>query len=595
MKNQQKIDKILISVKAKIEDEVGALIGVDFKLTDFFNQIVTKEDYFSELTGKKIVAKLDITGEIEGHGGLVVDVKDAIRLGGTLIMLPPAELDEVVRNESYTDETEDSYGEIANIIAGSYTKVFEEMYPKNCRFIRKEQDLISPIKIDIDSDEPILDQWYYLARTSMIMDDLQMGEIDVLIPAEQFEIEVPQVVKETEEEITPKQTQENEVISEPVAPQVTEQQEPEKIDTTPAVDVKKQQKLVDKLLKKCQEKIAEEVGALLGVDIKLSPLGNKTVTKEEYFLEEAVGKQVLAHMDVVDEAEDKSFLFVSAKDAIRIGSILIMLPPSELEDSVNEEDFSADAEDAYGEIANIISGVYTAVFKDQYPQSFRFIKKDIELVAPMKVDIDSDDVIDNQSYYMSSSNLEIDGKKFSNMAMLFPLPLLKLEQLSEDISIAEKNAINEVGGSQQVQTSGDIAGGSFESTEKVVAQDGTADDIDILLIEDNREEAEKIKKELTSSGIVSKTITFGDNINYHISPSLKLIFIIMREVNEQAYGITIKVNSLSGVPIVAAGPEWTRTKVIKAVKYGVNDILLTPAGESDIKEKVEENILQLAA
>ncbi len=69
MKNQQKIDKILISVKAKIEDEVGALMGVDFKLTDFITQIVTKEDYFGEFTSKKIVAKLNITGEIEGHGG----------------------------------------------------------------------------------------------------------------------------------------------------------------------------------------------------------------------------------------------------------------------------------------------------------------------------------------------------------------------------------------------------------------------------------------------------------------------------------------------------------------------------------------------
>jgi hypothetical protein len=35
--------------------------------------------------------------------------------------------------------------------------------------------------------------------------------------------------------------------------------------------------------------------------------------------------------------------------------------------------------------------------------------------------------------------------------------------------------------------------------------------------------------------------------------------------------------------------------VIKAVKYGVRDILLTPASEADIEENVNNNLLELAA
>ena len=58
---------------------------------------------------------MDLKGDLEGQGCIVVDVKDGIRLGGILIMLPQSELEEVVQNESYTEETEDSYGEIANI------------------------------------------------------------------------------------------------------------------------------------------------------------------------------------------------------------------------------------------------------------------------------------------------------------------------------------------------------------------------------------------------------------------------------------------------------------------------------------------------
>jgi ActR/RegA family two-component response regulator len=35
--------------------------------------------------------------------------------------------------------------------------------------------------------------------------------------------------------------------------------------------------------------------------------------------------------------------------------------------------------------------------------------------------------------------------------------------------------------------------------------------------------------------------------------------------------------------------------VIKAVKYGVNDILLTPASVEDIQESLQNNLMQMAA
>ena len=40
---------------------------------------------------------------------LLVGIKDAIRLGGTLIMLPDLELQEVIGREEYREEVEDSF------------------------------------------------------------------------------------------------------------------------------------------------------------------------------------------------------------------------------------------------------------------------------------------------------------------------------------------------------------------------------------------------------------------------------------------------------------------------------------------------------
>ena len=199
MKAQQRIDKILESITKKIQEEVTALIGAVLTLSESENTLISKEDFFDQPIGKQVVAKLDITGSVEGRGCLLVSVKDAIRLGGTLIMLPLQELEKVISSEDYNDETKDSYGEIANIIAGSYTKVFEEMYPDPCRFIRKEQEILIPSKVDIESDEPVPNQLLYRITSSMKLDDVEMGDLTVLLPAAAFGLEKKEETKPAED------------------------------------------------------------------------------------------------------------------------------------------------------------------------------------------------------------------------------------------------------------------------------------------------------------------------------------------------------------------------------------------------------------
>jgi len=612
MKAQQKLNKILETIGERVQEEVGSLLGVNFCVSTPSSMLITKEDYFAEQSGKKIVAKMDITGEIEGTGSIILGIKDGIRLGGTLIMLPLAELEEVIKSENYTEEAEDSYGEIANIIAGSYTKVFEEMYPRNCRFVRKEQVVIAPLKVDVESNEPLPDQWYYWVKAVMALDEAQMGNLDVLIPAEPFGLEIPVPVDESAvaEEIGEDRKQNAaevafgddpvEKVDSPESQEVQAAGEVKKESPQPATavtssaDLKKKKKLVDKLLSQCKDSLSKEVSALLGIEVKLGSTDNRSITKEEFLHDEAMGKQVLAHMDVVSEEESEIFLFVSVKDAVRIGSVLIMLPPSEIEEAVNEEDFTPDIEDAYGEIANIISGVYTAVFQEQFSESLRFVKKALEIVAPMKVDTDSDEVIPCQQYYMSSSSLEIAGREYGKLSMLFPADLLKLEEIST-ILANENAASEETTRSKGADGDNGNAEPAPDSEQSRASSKGMAGSIEVLIIQNNPAEAEKIQVELKHIGVVSKCISFNDNIHSHITSELRLILIVMQEVNEQAYGITIKVNSMSSAPIVAAGCKWTKSKVIKAVKYGVHDILLVPAAGEDIREKIESNIIRLAA
>lgn len=597
-KAQQKIDKILDSVRVRIQDEVSGLIGTPFVLDDPQKQFISKEDAFDQLTGKQVVAKMDINGDIEGQGCLLLEIKDAIRLGGTLIMLPDNVLNEAVAADNYDEDTADSYGEIANIIAGSYTKVFEEMYPQSCRFVRKTQEIIIPVKVNIGSDEPVPDQLYYQVVAGMTLKGAPIGKMVMLLPTATFGLEedTPEVVEaaapkvastitgkkveNAEEEPRPASTITAKKVTSEAEEAVVAPPEPQ-VQTEPVsgFDTKKQRKRVDTLLEICRQKLGGEMGALLGVEVALSDQECRVVSKEDYFMDEASGKQILAHMDVVGECEDKSYLFVGLKDAIYIGGTLIMLPAGELEKVVMDEDFGEDAEDAYGEIANIVSGVYTSVFEEQYVKKIRFVKTGIEKVLPLKVDTDADTPMPNQFYYMSSSTLHIGGRAMGKMQMLFPLTMLQLEGLlRQEAEVVAPQA-------EQKEVAPSVA-----RVENVEYQG-----VDVLVVSDDTVEAEKISTILAQRHLHVKVLSFKENVMDYLPGEVKAVFLVMNDVNEKAFAVAIKISTACALPLIAAGPGWTRTKVITAVKYGVSDILLTPASSDDISEKVESIPIKLAA
>jgi chemotaxis protein CheY-P-specific phosphatase CheC len=584
-KQKKKVDRLLTECQNRLAGEVSALLGVDIMLDGIGNQIVSKEEFFSELTvGKQIMTDMEVAGELQDKCYFTLNIKDAINLGGILIMLPPSELVNVINEEDFSDDGQDAYGEVANIVSGVYTKVFEEQYQEKLRFIKKTLREVVPGKVVADSDEPIPNKAYYCHSMQLLVTGKQLGAIHMLFPAELLHLDsepVEEVIQagSAQTPVAPKVVQqlpresENEVVA-----SVSSPQKDKTIPSHAKAAADKQKKLVDKLLSSCRDKVANEVSALLGAEVQLGNQNNSVVSKEELFLEEISGKQVIAHMDVVGELEGKSYLMVNLRDAIRIGGVLIMLPSQELESVVSDEVFGEDTMDAYSEVANIIAGVYTAIFEEHYTKRIRFVKTDLQQVVPMKVAIDSDDPFPNGHYYFSSLDLTIGDSALGKVSIVFPLGLLELEGL---IAAEEE--------SSQVEETGQSA------TRQPASFDVANTALDILLIGDDESETAKIAAVFTRMDFAVKSLSFKDNVHNYIPGALKAIYLVMEDVNEQAFGAAIKISASCSLPLIAAGPGWTRTKVIKAVKYGIRDILLTPASKADIEENITNNLLKLAA
>ncbi len=595
-KHKKKVNNLLVECQKKVETEVSALLGVDITLGAPENKLLGKEEFFAEhVAGRQVLADMEVTGEVQGKSYLAVSMKDAIHLGGILIMLPPAELENVIKEEDFGEDARDAYGEIANIISGVYTAVFEEQYSQKLRFIRKELREVIPGKVDTASDEPLPDKNYYTSSMAMAVSGKALGNMHMLFPAEMLRLDAP--LENTAQETSSPADQDESPAKKQTSPEIKQSVETVAAGGSGKVpsaniappDIKKHQKRVDKILSACKDKMADEVSALLGTDVQLTHLENILVSKEEFFFDEVSGKQIIADMDVVGELEGTSYLSVGLRDAIRIGGALIMLPAAELDSVVAEEEFGEDSQDAYGEIANIVAGVYTSVFEEQYTKRIRFVKTNLQQVAPMKVDIAADKPIPDQDYYLSRMDLTLGDAVLGKVHLLFPAELLQLSGLRSGNVAGEDNeetaAVGQVGADEQKTGS--------PSSWKDERNDQKS--LDILVIGDDEPEVGKIAAVLGNAGYGVKTLSFKDNLHNYIPGNLKAIYLVMRDVNEQAFGVAIKVSSSCSIPLIAAGPDWTRTKVIKAVKYGIRDILLTPASEEDITENVNSNLLELAA
>lgn len=592
VKQQKLIDRLLEESFTQVGDDAGGLLGGELKIVSRQHCLLSKEALFDQAGGKLVMARMDVRGEGAGEAFLFSSLKDAVFLGGSLIMLPESELEEAIRQEEFGEDAQDAYGEITNIIAGVYTAIFEEQSRKKLGFVKTGLETVIPTRVDPDNDDVIANQHYYVSSGELVLNGKELGRLQMAFPATLLDLETlgqPEQAPQVAPAGQPSAGEAGETGGQPHT-----DQGPAMAPSKPKIDVSKQQKTVDKLLEESFTQLGEDTGGLLGGELKVVSRQHRLLDKEGFF-DQTEGKLVMARMDVRGQGEGEAFLFSSLKDAVYLGGSLIMLPESELEEAVRQEEFGEDAQDAYGEIANIIAGVYTAIFEEQSRKKLGFVKTELETVVPTRVEPDSDDVIANQHYYVSSGELVLNGKALGRLHMVIPAALLDLEAL------AEPEQTEPVSGESRPVDS--AASQPTAAAEKPADGEGVArlhpeadQSAEILIYTDHPAEGQSIASSLHQDGFSAKVLNYKDPVLAHLSSRTRMVFLVMEQVNEQGFAMAIKLNSSGGgVPLVAAGPAWTRTLVLRAVKYGACDILITPATPGDIQEKIKMNLTRKAA
>jgi chemotaxis protein CheY-P-specific phosphatase CheC len=349
-------------------------------------------------------------------------------------------------------------------------------------------------------------------------------------------------------------------------------------------------------------RIEMELGGLLDCKLVISAPKTSMISKAQFFVESRK-KMVLTRMSVSGDREGDLYVFCPLRDAVMLGGILIMLPPAELEKRIKKEDFGEEEADAFGEIANILSGDLNGAFEEYYPDKLHFKKTALEIVVPSKVKPEEAEPLPPGNYLRASFPVNLDGQELGGLELLFPAGILDLEEPAAveptaaprareaDFVPAEPPAV-------VIPAEPEAAGlpsvGTSEWGEEKTVADGTGEvepKPQVLVVAAEKDVGGSFVAALEGHGWQAKLVGGKENLKeiaQQAGGAPRGVFLVMETMEDQSFAVAIKVRSAFGsaVPLIAAGSEWTRTKVLQAIKYGICDILVLPASPEEIMEKV---------
>ena len=573
MNHRERLEQTLLACRDRIQEEVAALIGKPFRLgSPVFRLADAGTLTIEPAAAGRLFVPVRLDGEVAGMGLMLVRLGDAIRIGGLLVMLPEVELQGAVRAEAWSEEMADTFAEVAGIVCGALSAVFKEQFPQQVRFLAAGQQVV--VAGDPVPPSSLATGEMFVLTLPMEAEGCDFGPFTLALPAEPFGLVASDAAMEATGE--PDATAADFAAAADQGAADTEPQPP-----TPAPPDSR--RLAQRVMADCLARTGDAVGNLLGGSLCIVPERQAVLTREDVLAQAGAG-QVLARLTVGGEGEGEACVLTDLPTAAALGGGLLMLPEDELATAMRADRLDQDLTDAYAEVITVIASACTAVFAEQ--DTVARLRFDRGTVATLPAD---NRALPAAGYCLAAGRVAFAGRDLGRLQLLVPAHLLGLE-LPEAASEAEEVAAADEGdqaataaqepGIEEAGTAADDSGAAGEAA-------GAGTMAEVLLFSDDRAESDRILAMLARIGSSGRVCHFKDPVHAALAPGVRMVVLVMGEVSEQGFGVAIKLASAGlRVPLVAAGPAWTRSLVLQAVKYGVSDVLVTPVAEEDLRARL---------
>ena len=337
------------------------------------------------------------------------------------------------------------------------------------------------------------------------------------------------------------------------------------------------------MLESALKQAGKETGQLLGQELAIELMDSLETSKSSYFSGLDSGCFVLG-VDSSAPYAGQFYLVFSLPDAIVMSSILLGFPNGRIQEKKRLSIMENDDFDAFSEIANMVNGAFNNVFQNTLPDKIR-----LKLLPPKKyvpeVDaISAEEPFPDGDYLMFRSKMEMPGQEMENLDVLIPVALGNLYD-PQPVSSSEEEAAytSKEAGAGRTQASSE-----GEDTGKTSAENEGEDSI--VILDDDGDQRQQMAEILGFTGFqVAEGTLDADIKELFKDRNVRLVIIGSQDADDRELAICIKINAIRVAvppPIIMSAERWTRTAVLKALKYGASDIVIKPCNSEDIVSKV---------
>lgn len=353
------------------------------------------------------------------------------------------------------------------------------------------------------------------------------------------------------------------------------------------------------MLESALRQAGEEAGMLLGQGLTATLTDSLTFSKAAYFGDLDDGVFVMT-IDSREEYPGQFYLVFNLRDAILMSSLLLGIPTARIQEKRRLSIIEADDIDAFGEIGNMINGAINTTFQASLSGKAQLKQQESKKYVPEIDPLSDDEPLPNGEYLMFRAKLEMEGQEMHHLDVLIPLELgnqydpppekpaesEQVEQVEQPEDVVAKSAEG-AAGDQPAPT----AAAEAVAERPVAAAAGTAGEDMVVIFEDSDEDRLHLREALDFTGFKLVEGPLNADVKDLFSQgNVRMVLIGSQDADDRELAVCIKINALrqdQPVPIVMCAHRWTRTAVLKALKYGARDIVIKPCDPEELAAKVK--------
>jgi len=330
---------------------------------------------------------------------------------------------------------------------------------------------------------------------------------------------------------------------------------------------------LQKMLLAALNQAALDGGMLLGHDLTVKENEFSDWGKQDY-VKKVEDASFIVGVRSQEDYEGIFYLVITLRDAIVLGSLLLGVPPARVSEKKKLAILEPDDVDAFNEFTNQVIGSFNSVFKPTLPKKVHLKLLESNKFIPGSDEVNSDLPFPDGEYFLCRVEMGIPQQDLDRIDILIPSHLASYFDLQENSGELPAEPVAEVE--------------EENSSEHFSASAGHT----VLILEDNSDDRLFFQETLSSNEIDTMSAPLDSDLNdFFSNRSIKAVLLGANDLNDRELSICIKIKAIStgsSVPVIMCASEWTRTDVLKALKYGASDIMIKPCSGDELKGRLSK-------